>query len=70
MKRSGSILALGSTGVHLARPTEGKVSLADFYARRPRPKPLITDTEGYGTSSHYLDRHAGYCAAPFRATWR
>ena len=71
MKRSGSILALGSTGVNLARqPGQGRVSLADFDARRPRPKPLITDTEGYGTSSHYLSRHAGYCAAPFRATWR
>ena len=70
MKRSGSILALGSTGVQLARPSTGNVSLADFDARRPRPKPLITDTEGFGTSSHYLSRHGGYCAAPFRATWR
>ena len=72
LQRSGSILALGSRGVELAQPVtmDEKITLAMFDRRRPRPRPVMTEQQGFNVSSSLFTRYAGFHAPTYPTSLR
>ena len=59
-------------GVELAQPVtpDEKITLAMFDRRRPRPRPVMTEQQGFNVSSSLFTRYAGFHAPTYPTSLR